>query len=133
MAGNIGTIRYGELLLRSMSSACELFVTEDELSSKQGVAIVRDAQQGVFANIVKASGTDSAFKIMHAKFEPATKNPANRNRFEKGYPCNRQLAGIGGNAKGVFSNLEILVGVKTDSKGNNKCLTRPDNSVFTWS
>ena len=38
-----------------------------------------------------------------------------------------------GDAKGIFSNLEILVGVAIDPTGNNECLTRPHNDVFTWS
>ena len=38
-----------------------------------------------------------------------------------------------GDAKGVFSDLKILVGVAIDPKGNNECLTSPDNGMFTWS
>ena len=38
-----------------------------------------------------------------------------------------------GDTKSVFSNLEILAGVEIDPKGNNECLTRPDNGMFTWS
>ena len=37
-----------------------------------------------------------------------------------------------GDAKGVFSDVEILVGVAIDPKGNNEFLTRPDNGMFSW-
>ena len=45
VSANVGTIGYGKLLQRSMSIACKLAVTEDKLSSMQGVAIVRDTQR----------------------------------------------------------------------------------------
>ena len=80
---------------------------------------------------MKASDTDNTFKTMHAKLEAASKKPADGNRFENGYPCNRPLAGIRGDARGIFSDLEILVGVAIYPKGNNKCLTRPENGMFT--
>ena len=57
VSGNAKAISYGKLLVRSMSSKCELSVLEDELSSMQGVTIVRDAQRGVFVHVVKASIT----------------------------------------------------------------------------
>ena len=69
----------------------------------QGAATVRDAQRGVLVNVVKARGTDNTFKAMHAKLEAASKKPADGNRFENDYPCNRLLAGMRGYAKGVFS------------------------------
>ena len=79
VTGNAGAIGYGNSLLRSMSAACALAVTEGELSSMQRVAIVRDAQQGAVINVVKASGTSVTFKKMAAKLKTAAKHPTTGN------------------------------------------------------
>ena len=62
MTESVGAIGYGKLLLRSMSAACKLAVTENELSSMQGIAILQGTQRGVFVNVSKASGTDNTAK-----------------------------------------------------------------------
>ena len=72
-----------------MSAACELAVTEDELSSMQGVAIVRDAQGGAFINVVKVSGTSNTFKEMASKLKTVAKHPTVGNRLTNGYPLKR--------------------------------------------
>ena len=86
-----------------MSSARELSVIENELTSMQGVAIVRDTQRGVFINI--ASGTDAMFETVCSKLEAASKKPASGNAFENGHPFKRPSSGMRGDTKGVFSDL----------------------------
>ena len=89
VSNNVGAIGFGKLLLLSMSNACKLAVTEDELSSMQGVAIVRDAERGVFVNVARASGAGNTFKTVCAKLETASKKPTAGNRLAAGYPFKR--------------------------------------------
>jgi hypothetical protein len=133
VTGNVGAIGYGKSLLRSMSAACELAVTEDELSPMQGVAIVRDTQRGAFVNVAKASGTDNTFKTMAAKLETAAKKPTAGNRLANGYPFKRPSAVMRGDAKGTFSDLEMLVGIAIDPNCDSDCLTRLSDGMFHWS
>ena len=79
MTGNVGAIGYDRSLLRSMSTVCKLAVTQDELASMQGVAILRYTQWGVFVNVAKASGTDTIFKTMASKLGTAPKDPTALN------------------------------------------------------
>jgi hypothetical protein len=133
VSANVGAISFGRSLLRSMSGACELSAVDDELSSMQGVAVVRDKQRGVFVNVVKASGTGHTFKTMHSKLEAASRNPTAGNRFAIGYPHKRPSKMMRGHAKGTFSDLEVLIGITIDPSSNNDCLTRPSNGLFYWS
>lgn len=79
VSNNVGAIGFGKSLLRSMSTACELAVAEDELSSMQGIVIIRDAERGVFVNVARASGAGNTFKTVCAKLETASKKPTARN------------------------------------------------------
>ena len=133
VSANVGAISFGRSLLRSMSGACELSAVDDELSSMQGVAVVRDKQRGVFVNVVKASGTDHTFKTMHSKLEAASRNPIAGNRFAMGYPHKRPSKMLRGHAKGTFSDLEVLIGITINPSSNNNCLTRRSNGMFYWS
>ena len=93
-------IVYGKLLLRPMSAVCELDVTGDDLLSMQGVAIVRDAPQGAFINVVNVSDTSNKFKEMTDKLETA------ENRLAHGYPFKMPSTVARGDAKGRFSDLK---------------------------
>ena len=127
---NIGAIRHRKALVQSMSSVCNCSAVDDKLSSMQRVAIVQDKQEGVFVNIVKASGTDQTFKTVYSKLETASKNPAAECRFATGYPHKHPSKMLQGYAKGTFSDLEVLVGVKLNLSGNNNCPTRLSDGLF---
>ena len=43
------------------------------------------------------------------------------------------LSGIRGGVKGIFADLEILVGVAIDTSQSTECLTRSDKRMFHWS
>ena len=86
----------------------------------------------MFVNVVNARSTDSTFKTVHAKLETAAKKSDNGSLFARGYPFNRPPAGMHGVTKGVFSDLQFFVGVAIDPNGNDECLTRRNNGLFTW-
>ena len=65
--------------------------------------------------------------------EAASKKPANRKPFETGFPFKRPTAGMQGGVKGIYSDLEILVGIAIDPSGSIDCLTRSNGGRFVWS
>ena len=97
-----------------MVNSCDPLAIDDEFSSLQGIVIVQDTERGVFVNVVKTSSTDSTFKTVHAKLETAAKKSDNGNLFAQGYPFNQLPAGMQGVVKGVFSDLQLFVGVAID-------------------
>ena len=130
---NVGATKYGKSLLRSMSAACDLSVSD--VSLLQGVMIVRDWQRGVYVNVVKASGTDSSgtnitFEKVHSDMVKASKKPADGKVFEESYPFKRPPSGIQGGVEGVYADLEMLVGIAIDTSQSTKCLTRLDKGMF---
>jgi hypothetical protein len=73
LSSSVGVISYGKLILRLMSSACEVSLIKDELSSMSGIAIVQDTQRGVFVNVIKTNGAENSFGSLHSKLEAASK------------------------------------------------------------
>ena len=94
---------------------------------------MRDAQQGAFIKVVKASGTSNTFKEMAAKLKTAAKHPTAGNRLTNGYQFKRPSALVLGDAKGTFSDLEMLVGIEINPNCDSDCLTRLSDDVFHWS
>ena len=121
------------MLLRSMSAACKLAVTENELSSMQGIAILQDTQRGVFVNVAKASGTDNTFKTMASTLKTTAKHPSAGNQLASGYLFKWPSTVVRGDAKGTFSDIEVLVGIAIDPNCDSDYLTRLSNAVFNWS
>lgn len=105
VAANVGAIGCGKLLLRSMSSACKLDVTEGKMPLMQGVVIVRDAQQCVFVGIARSNSTGNTFSTMCVRLETSFTNPAAENRFAAGYPFKRPAAVIRGDGGASLTTL----------------------------
>ena len=62
-----------------------------------------------------------------------TKKPTAGNRLANGYPFKRPSAVMRGDAKGTFSDLEMLVGIAIDPNCDSDCLTRLSDGMFHWS
>ena len=60
----------------------------------------------------------------------ASKKPANGKEFEQSYPFTRPTSGMRGGVKGIFANLEILVGVAIATSQGTECLTGSDKGMF---
>ena len=136
MSVNVGATKHGKSLLRSMSAARDLSVSD--VSLLQGVMIVRDWQRGVYVNVVKASGTDSSgtnitFEKVHSDMVKASKKPADGKVFEESYPFKRPPSGTQGGVEGVYADLKMLVGIAIDTSQSTECLTRLDKGMFYWS
>ena len=128
---NVGGIRFGKSLLRSMSSARELSVAD--VSLMQGVAVVRDSQRGVYVDVAKASGTDETFEKVLLKMKAASKKFPGKSKLASSYPFKPPVTGMQGDVKGVFSDLEVLVSVVLDPSQDNDGITRASNGMFCWS
>ena len=129
---NVGAVGFGKSLLRAMSSECNISAADDDVSSMQGVAVVRDKQRGVFVNVVKAGGTSQDFKSVLSKLEGASRNPAAGNKFATGYPHKRPSKMMRGFTKGTYSDLEVLIAIAIDPSNNNDCLTRLSKGLLRW-
>ena len=93
----------------------------------QGVAIVRDSQRGVYVNVVKACGSnakgeENTFGKVCSEMEAASKKPATTKKFKGSYPFKRPASGMRGGIKGVYSDLEMLVGMAIDTSKSTECL-----------
>ena len=55
------------------------------------------------------------------------------SKLTTSYPFKPPVSGMQGDVKGVFSDLEVLVGVVLDPSQDNDVITRASNGMFCWS
>ena len=75
---------------------------------------------------------ENTFRKVCSEMEAASKKPATRKKFEYSYPFKRPASGMRGGIKGVYSDLEMLVGIAIDTSKSTECLTRLDDGMFSW-
>ena len=130
---SVNAVSFHKSLLKPTSNGFYPSALNDDNKSLHGIALLHDAQRGVFVNVVKVDGNadEQSFQKEYAKLERESEQQA--KKFARLYPSKRPINGVQGEMKGIFSDLEMFVAIAIDPKKNNDCLTREENGIFLWS
>ena len=129
---SVKSIAFGKSLLRPSGNYLYQKALDEGMSSLHGVALLHDKERGVFVQAAKVDGIDHSFGEESAKQLEESNSQKSTSRLHRCFPFRRRHD-MQGEAKGAFSDLEMLVGVALDLRKPNDCLVREKGGLFFWS